>query len=105
MELKSKEDILAKYVRCECWPANDGGKPVYNSSCPRHSTDTESAMDDWAEQVAISFAEWISINGWYFNKIKRWSNRNETSDNIIIVLSATKSTEELYTLFLTHQSI
>lgn len=48
---------------------------------------------------SIGFAEWIAINGWYFNKIKRWSNRNEASDNLILVISATKSTEELYSLY------
>lgn len=63
------------------------------------------AMDEYARQEALAFAElafaeWISINGWYFNKKKRYSNRNESSDNLIEVLSATKSTEELYTLYL-----
>ena len=53
----------------------------------------------YAKQQCIAFAEWASINGWYLNKIKRWSNRNESSDNLILILSATKSTEELYLLF------
>jgi hypothetical protein len=57
------------------------------------------------EKRAIAFAEWLSINGWYFNKIKRWSNRNESSDNLIKVLSSTKSTEELYTQFIESQTI
>lgn len=56
-------------------------------------------ISNYAKQQSIGFIEWISINGWYFNKIKRYSNRNESSDNLIEVLSATKSTEELYTLY------
>ena len=58
-----------------------------------------SAMDEYAKQHSMAFLEWASINGWYLNKIKRWSNRNESSDNLIDVLSATKTTEELYSLF------
>jgi len=59
------------------------------------------SMDQYAKQQSVAFAEWVVINGWYFNKINRWSNRNESSDNLIEVLSATKSTEELYSLYLT----
>lgn len=62
-------------------------------------------MDEYAKQQCIGFAEWASVNGWYFNKIKRWSNRNESSENLIEVLSATRTTEELYQLFLTETSI
>jgi hypothetical protein len=61
------------------------------------------AMDEYAKLKSIGFAEWIAINGWYFNKIKRWSNRNEDSDNLILVIAGTKSTEELYSLYLTQQ--
>jgi hypothetical protein len=60
--------------------------------------------DYYAKQEAIAFAEWLSINGWYLNKIKRWSNRNESSDDLIEVLSSTKSTDELYTLYQETQS-
>ena len=56
-------------------------------------------MDEFAKSTAIGFAEWIATNGWYFNKIKRWSNRNENSDNLILIIAATKSTEELYSLY------
>ena len=55
--------------------------------------------DQEKRKEAIAFAEWLAVNGWYFNKIKRWSNRNESSDNLIEVLSATKATEELYDLY------
>lgn len=95
MEHKSKEEIYNTATL-----ENIGNNPTGTRMDVVYA-----AMDRYAKQVAISFAEWISINGWYFNKIKRWSNRNETSDNLIIVLSATKSTEELYALFLTHKSI
>ena len=66
------------------------------------ATDSVTVMKLYAKETSIAFAEWLSINGWYLNKIKRWSNRNDNSDNLLDVLSATKSTEELYTLFLTY---
>jgi hypothetical protein len=58
------------------------------------------AMSDYAQQMSIGFAEYVSMNGWYFNKIKRWSNRNENSHSLTEVLSTTKTTEELYKLYL-----
>jgi hypothetical protein len=58
------------------------------------------AMDEYAKQECIGFAEWVAINGWYLNKIKRWSNRDDNSNSLVEVLAGSKSTEELYTLFL-----
>lgn len=57
------------------------------------------SMEAYAEQTAISFAEWAAKNGWYLNKIGRWSNIGEASTNLIEVLSATKTTAELFTLY------
>lgn len=62
-------------------------------------TKTREAMSQYAEQESILFAEWAAMNGWYFNKIGRWSNRGEKSENLIEVLSSTKSTTELYQLY------
>jgi len=59
----TKQEILDKYITCRCWPAKDGGK-VYNVSCPQHSQDPETAMDEWAEQEAILFGEWIKLAAW-----------------------------------------
>jgi hypothetical protein len=64
----------------------------------------EEAMDQYPKQQSIGFAEWVAIDGWYLNKIKRWSNRGNTSNNLIEVLSSTKSTDELYTLYQETQS-
>lgn len=41
----TKQELLDKYIPCQCWPAKDGGK-VYNVSCPQHSQDPETAMDE-----------------------------------------------------------
>lgn len=54
----TKQELLDKYIPCQCWPAKDGGK-TYNVSCPQHSQDPETAMDEYAEIEAILFAEWI----------------------------------------------
>ena len=57
-------------------------------------------MDQYAKQECIAFAEWAAVNGWYLNKIKRWSKRDDNSNSLVEVLAGSKSTEELYTLFL-----
>jgi len=66
------------------------------------------AMGQFASQEsrkkAIGFAEWAAKNGWYLNKICRWSNRGESSANLIEVLSSTKTTTELYDLYLQEQN-
>jgi hypothetical protein len=70
----TKQQILDKYVPCSCWPVKDGGKKVYNSSCPQHSPDPESAMDDWAEQESIIFTEWVAEQTWenYCDGVRFW---------------------------------
>ena len=60
--MQTKQEILDKYVPCQCWPANDGGRLIYNSSCPQHSQDPEMAMDEWAEIESVSFMTWMWNN-------------------------------------------
>lgn len=57
----TKQEILDKYTPCQCWPAKDGGK-VYNTSCPQHSQDPETAMDEWAEFIGNKYFEWVRDN-------------------------------------------
>lgn len=89
MEHKSKEEILA---------AKD-----WNSEYPNYMAEHEilDAMDDWAEQVAISFAEWLDGEGYECflhtdEGVKHWHDIREKGNY---------TTPQLYTLFLTHQSI
>ena len=85
----TKQEILDKYVPCSCWTANDGGRPVYNSSCHQHSPDPESAMDEWAKERSIAFAEWIRYSGVFNDTHKKWEYG-----------SGIYTTEELYDLFI-----
>lgn len=63
-------------------------------------------MDQYAKQEAIGFAEWAGQNGWYLNKIGVWSNRNDNTPGLIEALAASKTTEQLYEIYLsTHQSL
>jgi len=66
---------------------------------PLNYSNVCNAMNIYAEQTATEFIEWAAKEGWYFNKIRHWSNRGESSTNFIEVLAATKTTAELFTLY------
>lgn len=51
----SKEEIAKKYVPCRCDQAYIS-RGLAAPDCPYHSTDPESAMEEWAKQQAIDFA-------------------------------------------------
>lgn len=92
-----KEDIAKKYVPCRC-------DEIYTSrgltapDCPYHSTDPETAMDEYAHQQAIAFAEWgfKDDNPFVEGSNGRWIQQcgNSTS----------WSTEELYNQFIEQQN-
>lgn len=95
--MATKYEILDKYIPCQCWPAKDGGR-VYNVSCPQHSQDPESAMDEYAAKMASDFGVWIGRNhyehdahGWY------WFG---TRGLITVREDISQTTDELYKLFL-----
>lgn len=88
----TKQELLDKYIPCQCWPAKDGGK-VYNVSCPQHSQDPESAMDEWAKERVIEVLEWINKSGIEPDLRNKWIDFSK--------VPATRHTsEEVYNLFL-----
>lgn len=54
----TKEEIARKYVPCWCDVAYTS-RQLADPGCPFHSTDPEIAMDQWAEQQAIAFHDWL----------------------------------------------
>lgn len=88
----TKEDIARKYIPCRC-------DKIYTSrgltapDCPYHSTDPESAMDEYAKTISISFAEW------------KWNNvqgdaGSENDKRFLLYSGQSITAEELYDKFL-----
>jgi len=58
--MDKKTEIALKYVTCRCDEAYKS-RGLTAPDCPYHSTDPESAMDEWAEL----FAEFIREGEWH----------------------------------------
>lgn len=93
-QIKTKEEILRRVFPKDCIWEEMG----HVDNAPFGMV--YAAMDKYAQQIAILFAEWAAKNDWYFNKISKWSNRNESSDGLLPTLASMKTTSELYQIFL-----
>jgi len=85
----TKEEILRKVVPDNCyWEENF-------DNVPRHYIET--AMDQYAKQHCISFAEYLAINEYHYY-------RDDNEWGVAMQFPYKRyTTEELYTLFLNHQ--
>jgi hypothetical protein len=54
----TKEEIAKNYVPCRCHQAYIS-RGLTAPDCPYHSTDPESAMDEYAKQQSIAFANYV----------------------------------------------
>lgn len=92
---KTKEQIIEEYIPCTCGEIYTSRKMVA-PDCPKHAFAVEEAMDEYAKNKAIDFAEWGNEQdlqghpeGWVFKGDQ---------------FKKVHSMEDLYNLFLQSQS-
>lgn len=74
----TKEEIAKMYVPCRCDEAYTS-RGLAASDCPYHSTDPESAMDEYSKQQAIAFFKW---NCRQIDQYINYLNRVNAADRI-----------------------
>lgn len=93
--MSNKEQIARKYVQCTCDEIFTS-RNLTAPDCPYHSSDVESAMDEYAELQCVEFGAWIYTYGYRHSYVN--ANWYHLADS-----STTFTTKELYKLFLQSQ--
>jgi hypothetical protein len=94
----SKEDILDRYesTRVQMGYENEDKVDMWERGC------VEQAMDQYSRQQSIAFAEWMLKHGCRNTDSDMWKLEYDPLNEIIDPKYYTS--EELFSIFLTHQS-
>lgn len=96
-QMPTKEGIAKTHVPCRCDVAYTS-RGLKAPDCPYHSTDPESAMDEWSKQQSIAFMNWTLESGCQYSCTdeNQWTNINDPYDSI--------TTEQLHDKFIEQQT-
>jgi len=98
--MTQKEQIARKYVQCTCDEIFTS-RNLTAPDCPYHSSDVESAMDEYSELRSVAFGEYLGTFGWEMcNPVGIEPNKWVSHINVQLGI---KTTSELYKLFLQSQ--